>query len=326
MARRNCETNIYYLVLASAAHALRVWRADQLPGGSWALPIERGWEWLPILDVKVWQFQPTRWVVLAAEHGAVYGFFGMLATGPACPLLVNALTRSRPRLLAALRPAFCQRYGEHDNAPGNGSSQEEKEVSLVQHLMEGAGPGETSAAVSRCKAVWQAMAKRKKSKQGTAEEEGGSEEEEEPMESDIEDFVLAAVDEIDGEHLPRKDKERFKGHAAVQRRAATLRERIQPRQPAQAARAEEAAKPAAEPAQAQEDSVVRPHVKRPTLPGNRCRHACRWRRWPLGWFTRDVFRPTLVDDRVFARVSLRAEAARRGRATRRSPTCAGLRR
>ena len=139
---------------------------------------------------------------------------------------------------------------------------------MIQRLMEGADPAETSAALSRCQAVWQAMEKRKKSKQGTAEEEAGSEEEEEPIESDIEDFVLAAVDEMDSEHLPRKDQERFKGHAAVQRRAATLRDRIQPRQRAQAARTEETLKPT-EPPEAQEYLGRPPCKAAHSAPGSR---------------------------------------------------------
>ena len=224
---RQRSTGRAYFVLAAAASAAHVWPAVSVEDGVFALCLKAEWSWMPVLQIMDWEEVPYKWAP-HAKLGEECGFFAMQADGPSIPLLVGALTRLKPTLLAALRPSLCQQHPQFGKlAPGSGP--DEKEAALIQHMLKEHLPDDPALIdlyLQKSQKVWTsiraAAEKRRKKKEEDEDllsEDNEDSDLEEGIPEQIADFVFAAVEGIEPDQLNERDKKQFKGSGAMDRAA-----------------------------------------------------------------------------------------------------------
>ena len=215
-----------------------MWRAEAVSDSLFSLCLKTEWSWLPVLRVLDWEEIPYEWVV-DCNLGEECGFFALRAVGPSIPLLVGALTRERPMLLAALRPSLCQQHPQYASCATAGEP-DKKEPALIELMLTEHVPSRSDVIedyLQKSRKVWKSIQatadKRRRKKQEDEdlldEGDGESDGETGDIPEHIADFLFAAVDGIEPDQLEARDKKMFKGPEAMERlarqKASTLVEK-----------------------------------------------------------------------------------------------------
>lgn len=241
------QDKLFYFVMAVAADASVVWKADTIRDGEeWGLDLDETWKWLPIVHIEKWQMVPVIWKardILSERHG----FITLRRDGEAIPLVVSALCRMVRRPVMYLRHKLIICYSALELIPVQPKSAPllDKEQTLIKTLLADKPElADKYLAENRAvhKMIAEAAAKRRKTKEnkGSDQQEAGDDTEAEQEEEDavndempeeIEEYFYAALDNMEAADLPLNEQRRFKGpgnlEARAKRKAKQMIEKMQ---------------------------------------------------------------------------------------------------
>ncbi len=231
--------NAYYLIIACACYAARVWPAEEHAGGQFVLDPSIPWEWISVAAIEEWAYVPMAWCVNAIDVCRV-GFLGMRRTGVDMPAVVAAMANwgapGVKGLSKWLRAEFCRLF------KCSGRSARERELALAERVLASHPEREAVMAslIARHAKAEAKAAKRAQEAAGTRERDHESSSDtdsgEEPDEQ-VAALTGVAVTEMAPLDVRdcRKDGVKYKHHAqAIHRDMAAARRAAQlPSQPPQ---------------------------------------------------------------------------------------------